>query len=170
MPRRAPHPALPGPGAPSPDSPIVHVSYALPRRGLPAARSLRRWAAAALAGARRRAPVELAIRIVGAVEGRALNRRYRGRDYVTNVLAFAAELPPALRLPLLGDVVICAPVVAREAREQGKLPAAHYAHLTVHGVLHLLGHDHQDAAAARRMEALETRVLAGLGIADPYGG
>ena len=165
MPRHPTPSALPGPG-----NSIVHVSYALPRRGLPAARSLRRWAAAALAGAHRRAPAELAIRIVSAVEGRSLNRRYRGRDYATNVLAFAAELPPALRLPLLGDVVICAPVVAREAREQGKLPAAHYAHLTVHGVLHLLGHDHQDAAAARRMEALETRVLAGLGIADPYSG
>ena len=81
-----------------------------------------------------------------------------------------AELPPGLHLPLLGDLVICAPVVAREAREQGKSLAAHYAHLTVHGVLHLLGHDHQHAATARRMETLETRVLARLGIADPYSG
>jgi len=172
MPCHPTHSALPGPGSrvPGPGSPIVHVSYALPRRGLPAARSLRRWVAAALAGARRRAAAELAIRVVGAAEGRALNRRYRGRDDATNVLAFAAELPPGLRLPLLGDVVICAPVVAREAREQGKPLAAHYAHLTVHGALHLLGHDHQDAAQARRMEALETRILAGLGIADPYAG
>ena len=148
----------------------MHVSYALPRRGLPAALSLRRWAAAALAGARRRAAAELTIRIVGAAEGRALNHRYRGHDHATNVLSFTAGQPPGLHLPLLGDLVICAPVVAREAREQGKLQAAHYAHLPVHGVLHLLGHDHQDAAAARRMEALETRVLAGLGISDPYAG
>ena len=87
---------------------------------------------------------------------------------VANVLSFTAELAPGLRLPLLGDLVICAPVVAREAREQGKPPAAHYAHLTIHGVLHLLGHDHQLEAPAQRMETLETRILAGLGIADPY--
>ena len=164
---------VPGPGSskvPSPGSAIVHVSYALPRRGLPAPVSFRRWVAVALAGARRRAAAELTIRIVGAAEGRALNHRYRGRDDATNVLSFAAELPPGLRLPLLGDLVICAPVVAREAREQDKPLAAHYAHLTVHGVLHLLGHDHQDEGAARRMEALETRMLAGLGIADPYAG
>ena len=182
MPRHPAHSALPSPesrvpspGAPSPESrvpspgsSIVHVSYALPRRGLPAPVSFRHWVAAALAGVRRRAAAELAIRIVGAAEGRALNRRYRSRDHATNVLSFAAELPPGLRLPLLGDLVICAPVVAREAREQGKPLAAHYAHLTVHGVLHLLGHDHQDEGPARRMEALETRILAGLGIIDPY--
>ena len=173
MPRHPTPPALPGPGSskvPSHGSPVVHVGYALPRRGLPAPVSVRRWVASALAGARRRATVELTVRIVGATEGRALNRRYRGRDHATNVLSFSAELPPGLHLPLLGDLVICAPVVAREAREQGKPLAAHYAHLTVHGVLHLLGHDHQDAATARRMETLETRVLARLGIADPYSG
>lgn len=141
------------------------VQTAVNSPGLPTKAELRRWLAAALERS-----AAITVRFVGAAEGRALNRAYRGRDYATNVLAFAAGLPPELRLPLLGDVVICAPVVAREAREQGKLPAAHYAHLTVHGVLHLLGHDHQDAAAARRMEALETRVLAGLGIADPYSG
>ena len=189
MPRHPTHFALPspeprvpalqvrGPGS-SPDpasrvprpggSPIVHVSYALPRRGLPAPVSFRCWVTAALAGARRRAAAELAIRIVGTSESRALNRRYRDRDRATNVLSFTAELAPGLRLPLLGDLVICAPVVAREAREQGKPPAAHYAHLTIHGVLHLLGHDHQLEAPARRMETLETRILAGLGIADPY--
>ena len=172
MPRHPSRPALPSPESrvPSPGSSIVHVSYALPRRGLPAAVSFRRWTAAALAGAHRRAAAELAIRVVGAVEGRALNRHHRSRDCATNVLAFAAELPPGLHLPLLGDLVICAPVVAREAREQGKPLGDHYAHLSIHGVLHLLGHDHQGAAQARRMEALETRILARLGIADPYAG
>lgn len=170
MTRQPTHSVPPGPGplVPGPGRSIVHLGYALPRRGLPAPASFRRWVAATLAGANRREPAELAVRIVGTAEGRALNRRYRDRDHATNVLSFPADLPPGLRLPLLGDLVICAPVVAREAREQGKPPAAHYAHLTVHGVLHLLGHDHQREAPARRMEALETRILAGLGIPDPY--
>lgn len=146
----------------------VHVGYALPRAGLPAAASFRRWVDAALRGARRRRPAELAIRLVGADEGRALNRDYRGRDYATNVLSFPAELPPGVALPLLGDLAICAPVVLREAAEQGKPVRDHFAHLTVHGVLHLLGHDHVEDRDAEAMEALEVRILAGLGIADPY--
>ncbi len=97
-----------------------------------------------------------------------LNRRYRDRDYATNVLSFPAELPAGLQLPLLGDIVICAPVVAREAGEQGKKLRNHYAHLTVHGVLHLLGHEHQHDTEAERMEKLERSILARLGIADPY--
>ena len=144
------------------------VSYAAPRRGVPAAASFRRWVEAALAGARHRQPTELAIHIVGAREGRMLNRRYRDKDYATNVLSFPVELPRGVSMPLLGDLVICAPVVAREAHEQDKTSRNHYAHLTVHGVLHLLGYDHQDNADAERMEALETRVLATLGIEDPY--
>ena len=144
------------------------VSYAAPRRGVPAATSFRRWVEAALAAARHRKPVELSIRIVGAREGRALNRRYRGRDYATNVLSFPVDLPRGIASDLLGDLAICAPVVAREAREQGRSPRDHYAHLTVHGVLHLLGYDHQHDMEAQRMEALETRILAGLGIGDPY--
>ena len=146
----------------------VHVGYAVPRAGLPSALSFRRWVAAALRGARRRKPAELAIRIVGADEGRALNRDYRGKDYPTNVLSFPAELPPGLRLPLIGDLAICAPVVLREAAEQGKPARDHWAHLTVHGVLHLLGYDHVDDRDAEAMEALETRILASLGIAAPY--
>jgi probable rRNA maturation factor len=148
--------------------PDVHVGYALPRRGIPTPGSFRRWVAAALSGARHRKPAELSIRIVGAREGRALNRQYRGKDYATNVLSFPVDLPQGVAPPLLGDLVICAPVVAREAREQGKVPRDHYAHLTVHGVLHLLGFDHQDERDAARMESLEKRILAGLGIADPY--
>ena len=140
----------------------------MPRKGLPAAVSFRRWVAAALQGARRRKSAELSIRIVDTAEGRALNRDYRGKDYATNVLSFPAELPPGIDLPLIGDLAICAPVVLREAAEQSKLARDHWAHLTVHGVLHLLGHDHLEDAEAERMERLETRILAGLGIADPY--
>ncbi len=152
------------------ETPIVHLSLAsgLPRRDLPQRASFERWVSAAVAGARRRRATELSIRLVGVDEGRLLNLQYRGRDYATNVLSFPAELPPGVRLPLIGDLIVCAPVVAREAAEQGKAARDHYAHLTVHGVLHLLGYDHERDADAERMEALETRVLAGLGIADPY--
>jgi probable rRNA maturation factor len=133
------------------------------------------WARAARGA---RAPRgELAVRIVGRAEGRRLNARWRGRDYATNVLAFpapsaapaarAARAARAERRPL-GDLVICAPVVAREAREQHKTLAAHWAHMVVHGTLHLAGYDHENDADARRMERRERRVLAGLGFADPY--
>ena len=149
-------------------APVVHVGYAVPRAGVPASASFVRWVAAALHGARRRKPTEVAVRIVDADEGRSLNRDYRGKDYATNVLSFPAELPPGVDLPLIGDLAICAPVVAREAAEQGKKPRDHWAHLTVHGTLHLLGYDHIQDAEAEAMEALETRILAGLGIADPY--
>lgn len=150
----------------------VAIGYAIPRKGLPSAASFRKWAAAALAGRIRDA--DLAIRLVDIDEGQSLNRHYRGKDYATNVLSFPAELPEGLpegvRLPLLGDLVICAPVVAREAAEQGKSLNAHYAHLTVHGVLHLLGWDHEDDQEAEAMEQLEREILAGLGIDDPYAG
>jgi probable rRNA maturation factor len=148
----------------------VAVGYAVPRKGLPSAISFRKWAAAALESRIREA--DLAIRIVGATEGRALNRHYRGKDYATNVLSFPAEMPEGLpkevKFPLLGDLVLCAPVVAREAREQKKPLNAHYAHLTVHGALHLLGWDHEDQRDAECMERLEREILAGLGIDDPY--
>jgi probable rRNA maturation factor len=156
-------------GRPAPlPVPTVHLDYAAGRGGVPAPASFRCWIAAALQGARHCEPAELSIRIVGAREGRALNRQYRGKDYATNVLSFSAELPRGVVLPLLGDLAICAPVVAREARDQGKARRDHYAHLTVHGVLHLLGFDHQNARDAARMEKLETGILAKLGIADPY--
>ena len=144
----------------------VSVSYAAPRTGVPAATSFRNWVAAALRGRIREA--DLAIRIVGAKEGRALNRHYRVKDYATNVLSFPAELPEGVKMPLLGDLVICAPVVAREAKEQHKPAVAHYAHLTVHGVLHLLGWDHDDDKEAEAMEQLERDILAELGLPDPY--
>ncbi|MGY0503762.1 rRNA maturation RNase YbeY [Luteimonas sp. e5] len=148
----------------------VSLSYGAPRKGVPAPASFRRWVRAALEGRVRDA--DLAIRIVDAEEGRAFNRHYRGKDAPTNVLSFPAERPPGLpakaRFPLLGDLVICAPVVASEAAAQGKALNAHYAHLTVHGTLHLLGWDHQDDADAQAMEQLEREILAGLGIDDPY--
>jgi len=150
----------------------VAVNYAVPRSGLPAAVSFRKWVAAALDGRIREA--DLAIRLVRSKEARALNRHYRGKDYPTNVLSFPAEmaegvkLPKGVKMPLLGDLVLCAPVIAKEAREQKKPLAAHYAHLTVHGALHLLGWDHDDERDAEAMEQLEREILAGLGIADPY--
>jgi probable rRNA maturation factor len=149
----------------------VSVGYAVPRTGLPSPVSFRKWIAAALAGRIREA--DLAVRLVGAREGRALNRHYRGKDQATNVLSFPADtgdvkLPKGVTMPLLGDLVLCAPVIAREAREQKKPLLAHYAHLTVHGTLHLLGWDHGDDREAECMEQLEREILAGLGIADPY--
>jgi probable rRNA maturation factor len=150
----------------------VAVGYATPRKGLPSATSFRKWVAAALEG--RILEADLAIRIVDAREGRALNRHYRGQDHATNVLSFPADmasgvkLPKDIRMPLLGDLVLCAPVIAREAREQRKPLPEHYAHLTVHGALHLLGWDHEDDRDAECMEQLEREILAGLGIEDPY--
>lgn len=145
---------------------IVRVSYGLPRKGVPAAASFRRWTDAALDS--RREDAEVSIRITDEPEGRALNFRYRHKDYATNVLSFVAQYPDGVGANLLGDLVICAPVVVREAKEQGKRPEHHWAHLTVHGVLHLLGFDHETVAEARGMEAVERQVLDRLGINDPY--
>ncbi|HEY3645687.1 MAG TPA: rRNA maturation RNase YbeY [Gammaproteobacteria bacterium] len=133
---------------------------------VPTAVQFQRWAEAAFAG--RREAAELSIRVVDEQEGAALNARYRGKDYATNVLSFPAELPSGVPLPMVGDLVICATVVAREAREQGKSAEAHWAHLTVHGCLHLIGYDHEDDKQAGLMEPLETAILAGLGFPDPY--
>ena len=144
----------------------IGVSYGVPRKGVPAPASFRRWAEAACRGRIKRA--DIAIRVVDEREGRSLNHHYRGKDYATNVLSFPAELPEGVPLHLLGDLVICAPVVAREAAEQGKPLNGHYAHLTVHGVLHLLGLDHEDSREAEAMEQLEREILAELGLPDPY--
>lgn len=141
----------------------VVLRYRTRRPWAPAPSSLRRWARLA-AGDRRG---ELGIRVVGAGESRALNERWRGRPKPTNVLSFPAA--PSLRGKQLGDLVVCAPVVAREAREQGKALSAHWAHMIVHGTLHLLGFDHVRAADAKRMEGRERALLRRLGIADPYG-
>lgn len=136
------------------------------RSGLPAVAKFKHWARSAIAG--RRSNAELSIRIVDAAESRALNRRFRGKDKPTNVLSFPAELPPELELPLLGDLVICRDVVEAEAAEQGKPAEAHWAHMVVHGTLHLLGYDHESASEAEAMEAMEAEILGELGWPDPY--
>ena len=133
---------------------------------LPSNPAVRRWIRAALEGRRERA--ELTVRLVDEPEMTALNEGYRHKTGPTNVLSFPFEAPPGITLPLLGDVVICAPVVTREAAEQGKPITAHWCHMVVHGVLHLLGFDHQTDQEARTMERLETDILTALGFADPY--
>ncbi|MDY0014024.1 MAG: rRNA maturation RNase YbeY [Rhodocyclaceae bacterium] len=126
---------------------------------------IRAWARAAL-----ERDAVVTVRLVGEAEGRELNRDYRGKDYPTNVLTFVYgdELPADAGAPLMGDLVLCVPVVVREALEQCKSPEAHYAHLVVHGMLHLQGYDHEDDVDAQRMEARERAILALLGYADPY--
>ncbi|MFO1420238.1 MAG: rRNA maturation RNase YbeY [Candidatus Competibacteraceae bacterium] len=146
----------------------LDLQIALDMPGLPAEPEFRRWAEAALAGADCRRDAELTIRIVNEAESTALNETYRHKQGPTNVLSFPFEIPPGIGSSLLGDVVICAPVVLREAVVQGKSPEAHWAHLVAHGVLHLLGYDH-DEAQAEAMESLEIRILEGLGYPDPYG-
>ena len=128
----------------------VTVQYAVPRRGVPGAMALRRWARAA-------SPSSITLRIVGEREGRELNRTFRKVDHATNVLSFHT-----------GDVVLCHPVIRREAHAQGKSVAAHYAHLVVHGVLHLRGYAHEKKRDAARMEAREIRILRRVGITNPY--
>lgn len=139
---------------------------------LPDEEQFRTWCELALR--QRSADSELTIRLVDEAEGRELNHTYRQRDYATNVLSFPADLPDELdgiallEIPLLGDLVICAPVVEREAREQAKSLEAHWAHLVIHGCLHLLGYDHIEDEEAEEMETLERKLLAELGHPDPY--
>jgi probable rRNA maturation factor len=137
----------------------LSVQYGSRAAHLPSHRQFRRWAAAALA---RDATVTL--RIVGEIEGRRLNREFRGKDYPTNVLAFTYSERGALA----GDIVLCAPVIRQEAQAQGLSLAAHYAHLVVHGMLHLQGYDHERTATARVMESLESEIVTQLGYPDPY--
>jgi len=145
----------------------LSVQYACNREGVPSRVDFRRWLRAAEPGAAR-----VTVRIVDEAEGRALNRDYRGKDYATNVLTFAydegEDMPLPEGLPLMGDLVLCRQVVEREAAEQGKSVDAHYAHLSVHGMLHLQGFDHEIEAEAEEMEARERAILAKLGISDPY--
>lgn len=136
------------------------------KANVPSNAALKRWIAAAIGD--RRDQAEVSLRITGADEIQALNNQYRGKDYATNVLSFPADLPPELKLPHLGDLVICADVVEREAREQHKPLDHHWAHMVIHGTLHLLGYDHIDDADADIMEALEIDILQALNIADPY--
>ncbi len=133
---------------------------------VPPEEDFRRWVEAALAG--RLAEAELVIRLVDEAESRDLNSRYRGIDAPTNILSFPASIPEVVETTLLGDLVIAAPIVEREAQQQGKTVEAHWAHLVVHGVLHLLQYTHQDEHDAAIMEGLEQGILAGLGFPDPY--
>jgi probable rRNA maturation factor len=143
--------------------PVSHLSltvqYALRDAELPTRAQLKRWVRAVGNGA-----AELTMRFVDSGEGRSLNATWRGRDYATNVLSFPYETEPVLT----GDLVLCWPVVKAEAAEQGKSVEAHAAHLVVHGLLHLCGHDHEEEAQALEMERLEQDVMAKLGYPDPY--
>jgi probable rRNA maturation factor len=126
----------------------ISVQFAVARRGIPSAARLRKWASGYPG---------VTLRIVGTREGKAINKKFRSVNRATNVLSFST-----------GDIVLCHPVIAREARAQGKSLDAHYAHMVVHGVLHLRGHDHRKTKEAARMERAERRILARLGFADPY--
>ncbi|MBS0321341.1 MAG: rRNA maturation RNase YbeY [Proteobacteria bacterium] len=146
----------------------IAVQYAVARRGLPAAATVRRYADAALA-----VPAAVTVRFVGRREGRALNAQFRGRDYATNVLTFVYD--DVTHQPgrghtrmLTGDIVLCVPVLVAEAKAQRKTLRAHCAHLIVHGLLHLQGHDHERPGEAARMERREVALLAAFGIANPY--
>ena len=138
----------------------LSVQYASNADDLPTRPRVRRWVRAALLD-----DATVTVRFVDAIEGRALNAEYRSRDYATNVLTFVYDDES----PRAGDIVLCAPVVRKEADEQGKSLAAHYAHLVVHGMLHLQGFDHERPAEAARMEAREVAILADLGVTNPYG-
>lgn len=135
---------------------------------VPAEGDIRNWIAAALEGRASGDDVEVSVRLVDNDEMTRLNETFRGKKGATNVLSFPADLPAELSLPLLGDIVICAPVVHSEAAQQGKSPRAHWAHMTVHGTLHLLGYDHIDEEDAAVMEALESAILGKLHFSCPY--
>ena len=143
----------------------LSVQYACKHEALPSRPQVRRWVSRALKAT---APegAEVTVRFVEQEEGQTLNRDFRGKDYPTNVLSF----PYASEPELAGDLVLCLPVVLREATEQGKTPEAHFAHLLVHGMLHLQGYDHDNDEDAEVMEAEEREILAKLGYSDPYGG
>lgn len=144
----------------------LELQIATQQESIPSRESFITWSKSALRDERKQA--EIVIRLVGEDEIQQLNREYRGKDKPTNVLSFPANLPDIVDSDLLGDLVICAPVVVCEAQQQGKPPEAHWAHMVVHGVLHLLGYDHQDEADAQTMERLEREVMSGLGFQDPY--
>jgi len=145
----------------------LEVQYVSVLDGLPSVQQLEQWAKAALLD--RKSRQELNVRIVDADESQLLNKEYRGKDKPTNVLSFPFEAPPGVNANILGDLVICAPVVRREAQEQGKTESSHWAHMVVHGMLHLQGYDHENDADAEEMESREVSIMKQLGFDDPYG-
>jgi probable rRNA maturation factor len=147
-------------------APLVNVLRSSRGSWVPSRQVLAAWARAALG--RAGAGQEISVLVVGEARSRALNRRYRGRDHATNVLSFPAAPPPAGPTRLLGDLVICPKVLRREARAQHKRLKDHWTHLFVHGLLHLIGYDHEVASEALRMERREIRILRSMGIANPY--
>jgi probable rRNA maturation factor len=173
--------ATPGAGPRSLRALTLELQLATRRPWVPGSTTLRRWAHAAHAAGLAALPVRkrrvlaaitaaptLCVRVVDSAESRRLDREFRGKDKPTNVLSFPASPEERVAGGVLGDLVICAPVVAREAREQRKTLGAHWAHMVVHGTLHLLGYDHERTRDARTMEALEVEILRGLGFHDPY--
>ena len=148
---------------------LVDIQLADGRAKMPDAQQIRGWVAAVFT-ALKRSPLALTVRVVGEEEMAKLNRRYRGRNQPTNVLSFPIEPLPDIRTDLLGDIVVCGPVVDREAAIQHKSPMGHWAHMVVHGMLHLFGYDHESDQEATAMETLEKSVLEGLGFSDPYLG
>jgi len=144
----------------------LELQIASESESLPEASEFIRWIDAALPTHQQ--PTEIVIRIVDEQEGTELNQTYRNKRGATNVLSFPFDAPPQVSMNLLGDLVICAPVIAREADEQSKPLDAHWAHMTVHGVLHLIGYDHQTEEQAKEMESLEKTVLTSLGYENPY--
>lgn len=138
----------------------MSVQYATEsNNSVPSEKQFRKWVRTTL-----RVDTEATLRIVDEEEGRTLNRDYRGKDYATNVLTFPLTEEPWL----IGDIILCAPVVEKEAQEQGISLEAHYAHLTVHGILHMHGYDHEEEAQAELMESIESFIMVQLGYADPY--
>jgi probable rRNA maturation factor len=144
----------------------LELQIATQQDNIPSKESFASWTKAALREERDQA--EVVIRLVDESEIQELNREYRNKDKPTNVLSFASNLPAVVDSSLLGDLVICSSVVQHEAMEQGKSEEMHWAHMVVHGVLHLLGYDHQDDSNARTMEQLEREVMASIGFQDPY--
>jgi probable rRNA maturation factor len=145
---------------------MIDVQYGVTTEGIPDEAAIRQWVLLALP--ERQKDAELTVRVVDEAEITALNRRYRGKDGATNVLSFPYDAVPGVATELLGDIVICAPVVASESVAQDVPLDAHWAHMVIHGVLHLLGYDHHQDNEAHRMEARETELLHGLGYEGPY--
>ncbi|MDZ7734779.1 MAG: rRNA maturation RNase YbeY [Gammaproteobacteria bacterium] len=143
----------------------ITIQFATRKPAVPRAADIRRWILPVLQD---RTHTEMTVRIVDEHEGSALNFQWRGKQGPTNVLSFPGGGMGDIAPALLGDIVVCAPIVAREAREQGKELQAHWAHMLIHGTLHLLGYDHQEPADAKRMEQLETDILCNFGYPDPY--